>query len=387
MIRIEDESIFAGHPERLAFHRKLRSLQLTEGYSYDDDGNMRPRPYWPTQPKNDTLPFHWPWATLKDTIREAGTLVGLGHGKKTYDRRVIALTNPGLGGEYAVTRSFFADFQLIRPGESTPSHRHTPCATRFIFEGEGWTTVGDERNDFSAGDIVFTGQFPWHDHGNRGSENLLFLDVLDIPLLQFLGASKWEFDYWSVTGDKAQHSSPFKVHNPSDAHLRQGDMRLCGAEEFRRQHDDFNIFRLRDIKAHFARLSHLKGSAYDGLFIEHTRPDTGGPAGATMSLFSQLLRPGEATLSHRHTSQTIYVAVEGEGELTVGAQVFRWKPNDVLVVPSWEWHAHRNLSSSAPAILHSISDASVLAKLNLFREERRRPDGSTADSGWQSHYF
>ena len=118
-------------------------ISYMDGYSYDEN-KLRPRPYWPTKPINNVLPCLWQWNELKSVIQESGELIGLGHGKLGYDRRVIALTNPGLDNQYALTSTFFADFQLIRANESTPSHRHTPCAARFIFEGEGWTTVGNE---------------------------------------------------------------------------------------------------------------------------------------------------------------------------------------------------------------------------------------------------
>ena len=131
MVKIEGEAHFKTEAQR-AYHRKLRALHLAEGYSYDAD-TLRPRPYWPTQPKNDVAPHLWRWQDLHATLREAGELVGLGHhesrdaSKLSYDRRVIALTNPGLDDHYAITTTFFADFQLIQKGECTPSHRHTPC--------------------------------------------------------------------------------------------------------------------------------------------------------------------------------------------------------------------------------------------------------------------
>lgn len=384
MTKIENQNEFKD-PRHLAYHKKLRGLNLAEGFSYDG-GELRPRSYWPTQPVNDVQPCLWRWQDLHAVIREAGELVGLGHGGLKYDRRVIALTNPGFDNEYALTTSFFADFQLIQPGESTPSHRHTPCATRFIFEGEGWTTVGTEKVFFKPNDIVFTGQNPWHNHGNTGQTDLLFLDVLDIPLLQYLGASKWEFDFWRITGDKSDHHTPVEMANFENEKYTKSNLRPR-FKTWKRNAVDFAHLKWDEARATLMDMQSEQGSPYDGILLEFTNTESGGSVGPTMSVFTQMLRPAEKTLEHRHTSQTIYIGVEGNGRLTVEDETFEWGPNDVFVVPSWKWHRHENLSSKAPAFMHSISDATLIAKLNMFREQQRLPDGQVADSMWQSQYL
>jgi len=386
MPKIEGNEIFKD-PRHLEYHKKLRNMNLAEGFSYDAK-ELRPRPYWPTEPVNDVQPCLWRWHDLRDVIREAGELVGLGHGSLKYDRRVIALTNPGLSNEYAITSSFFADFQLIQPGESTPSHRHTPCASRFIFEGEGWTTVGNEKVYFKPNDIVFTGQNPWHNHGNSAdsTSDLLFLDVLDIPLLQYLGVSKWEFDYWTVTGDKNDHHTPVRMTSFENEKYTKSHLRPR-FNTWKRNATDFAHLKWEDARESLIALKDEEGSLHDGILLEFTNTETGGSVGPTMSIFTQMLRPGEKTLEHRHTSQTIYIGAEGKGKLVIEGQEIEWGPHDVFVVPSWTWHRHENLSSDNPAFMHSISDATVAAKLNMFREQKKMPDGSIEDSMWQSQYL
>ncbi len=384
MIKVEDDKVFSNNESRLKFHQKLRKHNLAEGYSYDEE-KLKPRPYWPTEPKNDVLPYHWKWETLSEIIRESGELVGLGHGKINYDRRVIALTNPGLENHYAITTSFFADFQYIRPGEGTPSHRHTPCAVRFIFEGKGWTTVGNENVDFEAGDIIFTGQFAWHNHGNRSDTDLLFLDVLDIPLLQTLGVSKWEFDYWSVSGSKDVLAAPYDEKNYDDKIVRRSDLRFCGEKQVR-QSEYFNYLRFKEVREILLNSVHKK-NPYDGVILEFTNSATQGAVGPTMSVFTQMFPPNEKTREHRHTSQTIYVGVEGRGKIYVEDKVYEWGPHDVIVVPSWMWHKHENSSATEPCFIHSISDASLISKINLFREQRKLADGTIEDTMWTTKYF
>ncbi|MBM3465983.1 MAG: cupin domain-containing protein, partial [Armatimonadetes bacterium] len=208
-----DAAILSAQEQRAAYSARLRAAHLKEGYSYDDDGKFQTRPYWPLEPVNRVKPHLWKWSEVRALVQGAGELVGLGRGSVSYDRRVLALTNPGLDGEYSLSGTLFGDIQLIQPGEGAPCHRHTPCAARFIFEGQGWTTVEGERTSLAPGDVVFTGQFTWHDHGNAGDTDLMFLDVLDIPLLQYLAASVWEFDYERVTGSAENRHHPTQTMN------------------------------------------------------------------------------------------------------------------------------------------------------------------------------
>lgn len=360
---------------RREFHERLRALHLSEGFSYDDDGKFQTRPYWPLEPVNGVRPHLWRWSEVREVVRESAQLVGLGRGETSYDRRVVALTNPGLGGERALTTTLFGDIQLIQPGEGAPCHRHTPSAARFLFEGRGWTTVEGERATLRPGDVVFTGPHTWHDHGNDGDEDLLFLDVLDIPLLQFLGASVWEF-----TEDPADfHQRP----QATDLSPDPPGLRPRFARRFERDPADFGIHRWERVKPALQAMRDEPGSPYDGLVVEFVQPGSHAPVGRTMSLYTQMLRPGERTRAHRHTSATIFVGVEGRGRTVVDGQAFDWGPADVFVVPSWAWHEHQNLGD-ADAFLHSINDASLLAKLNLWREQRRLEDGRVQDTGWSS---
>ena len=81
------------------------------------------------------------------------------------------------------------------PGEVAPSHRHTQSALRFVLEGHGaYTAVDGERTTMSPGDFVITPPWSWHDHGNQSDAPMVWLDGLDIPLVNFLDAGFSEDD-------------------------------------------------------------------------------------------------------------------------------------------------------------------------------------------------
>ena len=364
---------------REAFHRKLRSRDLLEGFSYDDSEVFHSRPYWPLEPKNNMAPHLWKWSDVWPLILESGEMVGLGKGAKKYDRRVLALSNPGSQGDFTLTGTLFGDYQLIRPGESAPCHRHTPSATRFILGGTGgWTSVSGEKVHLAPGDIVHTGQFPWHDHGNEGKDDFVFLDVLDIPLLYFTGTSCWEFDSESVTGSKEVTAQPVEKSDFRNGIYVQSHLRPSFRPSWRRNPKDFAHLSWNQAQSTLLSLEGEKGSEYDGIRMEF-RSTEGGPVGTTVSVHTQWIRPKEKTLSHRHTGATAYVCIDGAGRVEIEKQIFEFGPRDVFVVPSWHWHAFQ---SDGGCFLHSISDLALIQKMSLYREQRRGRSGELLDSGW-----
>ncbi|MCB0363502.1 MAG: cupin domain-containing protein, partial [Bdellovibrionales bacterium] len=303
------------------FHQKLRSQELLEGFSYDKDGFVT-RPYWPLEPKNKMKPHLWKWSEIRPLVLECGEVVGLGRGSQKYDRRVLALSNPGGNGEYTLSGTLFGDIQLIKPGESAPSHRHTPCATRFILEGSGgWTTVGGDKVHVSPGDIVYTGQFPWHDHGNEGKDDFIFLDILDIPLLFFTGTSCWEFDFEKVTGDSQKSNQPAQVTDFPHHLYVNSQLRPAFPVKWERNSNDFAYLSWEEAQSSMKNLAEEEGCPYNGLSME-LKSTQGDSVGRTVSVYTQWLRKGENTLSHRHTGAFIYLCTQGSGCVHIEEQTF-----------------------------------------------------------------
>lgn len=364
---------------RLDFHEKLKNKFVLEGFSYDDQTQFVTRPYWPYEPKNAIKPHLWKWEEVLPLVKECGELIGLGRGSSHYDRRVLALSNPGSNYDYTTSGTLFADIQLIKPGESAPCHRHTPCATRFIMQGEGgWTTVNGDRKRVRPGDIVYTGQFPWHDHGNDGPEDFIFLDVLDIPLLYFTATSSWEFDFAPITGDKNIVNQPATMTEFEDSLQVDPILRPTFSTQKKRNHEMFSYLSWEKNKAQLTKYEQHEGSECDGIHLEWTQPN-GEHIGPTVSVFTQWIRPKENILSHRHTSSTIYICVEGQGYVNIENQTLRFVKNDIFVVPSWNWH---NFESDKGCFLHSISDLSLVNKMQLYREQKRTADNQLVDTGW-----
>ena len=106
----------------------------------------------------------------------------------------------------------------------------------------------------------------------------------------------------------------------------------------------------------------VDGSPFDGVIMEYTNPNTGGPVMPTIACHIQMLRPGEATRAHRHTAGAIYHVVQGRGRSVVNGQTLEWEDKDVFAVPGWNYHEHANASDTEPAVLFSFTEGPGAAR-------------------------
>ena len=141
----------------------------------------------PNKPRILTRPTHWPYQTLRPLLLKAGELTPI----EKAERRVLVLANPGHGLEkMQASAAIYLGMQLLLPGEWAPSHRHTPNAVRMIVEGEGaYTTVDGQKCPMSRGDLILTPTGLWHEHGHDGTDPVVWLDVLDLPMVYYMEAS------------------------------------------------------------------------------------------------------------------------------------------------------------------------------------------------------
>ena len=132
------------------------------------------------------LPAVWHYRDVRPFLMQSGSLITA----QEATRRVLMLMNPGLDGQASITGSLIAGLQLIMPGEVAPAHRHTQSALRFVIEGHGaYTAVDGERTTMAPGDFVITPSWTWHDHGNDTQEPMVWLDGLDVQIVNLLNAS------------------------------------------------------------------------------------------------------------------------------------------------------------------------------------------------------
>src|ERR671924_2371814 len=204
---------------------------------YERIGALSMAPLWetlhqlvPAAPAPRYQPAHWDYDNVRPFLMESGSLITA----KEAVRRVLILENPAMRGTACITPSLYAGLQLILPGEVAPSHRHTQSALRFVIEGEGaYTAVDGERTTMRPGDFIITPSWTWHDHGNPGDEPVVWMDGLDIRIVQTFAAQ-----FHEVYPEEVQPVS--RSEGASVARFGQGLAPLGAAAPFGKTSPIFN---------------------------------------------------------------------------------------------------------------------------------------------------
>jgi gentisate 1,2-dioxygenase len=335
-------------PERKAFYQRL-----------DDRGVA---PLWEVlstlirqRPVPDAVPVLWRYEDLRPLILEAGRLLT----PQEAERRVLVLENPGLRGQSKITGSLYAGLQLILPGEIAVSHRHVASALRFVIEGRGaYTAVEGEKTTMHPGDFILTPSWTFHDHGNPGDEPTIWLDGLDIPIVNLFDTCFAEH--------YPERSQPHDVPEGDSVVRYAANMLPVDYVPARQASPIFNYpyARSREALQGLSRNGPLH--ACHGIKMRFASPTTGGYPLPTIGAFMQWLPRGFTGRQYRQTDAAVYVAVEGKGRSRIADTAFEWGPRDIFVVPSWAPVSHE---ADEESVLFSISDRPAQQMLGLWREQ------------------
>lgn len=314
-------------------------------------------------PKQEEIrPALWRWSEMAPLLLEAGELAPL---DDVMRMRTLHMTNSPDTIPLGASRTFAAMLQHVNGGEVTDSHRHTATSVYLAIQGSGiYTTAEGEQQFMEPGDLLTQPSWTWHGTTNTGSEPAIWFTAMDSSLMQYL-------DNWENERYPDSFSEP--ITKPDGFHLsRLGPLRAPGALDgpgpFPVKYRWADTYRtLQELAAAERR------DPFDGIVLEYRNPQDGGPTTATMSCRMQLLRPGEATQVHRHTCNTVYHVVRGQGVTKVGKQrttdtELAWSERDCFNLPTWHWHSLVN-TGTEDAILFSVSDRPLFDALRLYREE------------------
>ena len=277
---------------------------------------------------------------------------------KEAERRVLILANPGIKDTSQITDTLYAGLQLILPGEVAPTHRHTASALRFIIEGNGaYTAVEGERTTMRPGDFILTPSWTYHDHGNLSDTPTVWMDGLDIPLVNYFNTSFAE-----------RHPEDVQPvsRKEGDALLRYGSNLM--PIEYKPPRLSTPVFNYpyshtREVLDQLYRQGPL--DSWHGIKMQYINPATGGYPMPAIGAFVQLLPSSFRTRPYRSTDATVYSVVEGRGRSQIDNTTFEWTKRDIFVVPSWYSVEHE---ADEETVLFSFSDRPVQKALGIWRE-------------------
>jgi gentisate 1,2-dioxygenase len=289
------------------FYEALTSRCLLPGWT---------RPEQPAGPRSQMQVHVWRAAEARAGLQEASHFVGT----DVAERRNLIMVNPAPGNTYATTRNIVAAYQMIQPGETARSHRHTPNALRLVLDAadDVYTVVDGKRVDMTPGDVVLTPSWCWHGHANESSEAAFWLDFLDVPFVRHIEATFFE-----------HHPDAFQRPTQRDSTFRIPVASVLAAEGGL-QNVEIAQGVLPTIGLHAIRLPH--GSSTEGL---------------------------------RETANNLYAVVTGTVRAIIDGQPDELLGRgDVLAVPSWYRHT---LHGTEDATLLRVTDEPVMAQFGFLQ--------------------
>lgn len=323
-------------------------------------GNCNLVPLWPAlrsllpprRPQARTREVMWPYSELRPLLMRAGELAPI----EKAERRVLVLANPGHGPESRqASPATYLGMQLLLPGEWAPSHRHTPNAVRLIVEGEGaYTTVDGHKLAMSRGDLILTPTGSWHEHGHDGREPVIWLDVLDLPLVHYLEAS-----YHCEGYRQTVRSEP-----GPDGAIAQG---LMPAPAFERTGTAHPLLRYtwRDTRAALLALAR-DASTQLAVQVAYVNPHTGEDAQRILGFYALMLRPGQSVVLPPRSPAAVFHVIEGWVDLHSSGTGFALEQADTVCVPGFRSITLGNRSAVEPAFLFVADEAPLHRKLGLY---------------------
>jgi len=317
-------------------------------------GKGKYKPVFTPTPSPLTLPHKWDYERAKTKLYQLSELLS----PEESERVNVQFENPGLR-EYipaATTSTMRAGIQLLKPGWKAPSHRHTANAIRFVLEAKegGYTIVDGVKIPMKPGDLIITPNWLWHEHGNEGVFDVIWLDVLDVIFTYWIGAvfyttlpERWQ----GVRNDASLNQAHFGRGVSPTAEVPGG--RLL-------------YYPFKDAEAALQAQGRREWSV-----VRYINPRIGGDATDTMAFRMVMVKEGGVTPNFRRTENLILNVFMGVGRVVLPERKveFKVRPHDVVAIPSWEPYYLSNEGKESLYVFVA-SDEPLFRAAGFFREEK-----------------
>ena len=306
----------------------------------------------PRVPSRNTRPICWPYATLRPLLMQAGELTPM----EKAERRVLVLANPGHGLEnMKASPAIYLGMQLLLPGEWAPAHRHTPNAVRMIVEGSGaTTTVNGEKCPMERGYLILTTNGQWHEHEHTGPDPVVWLDVLDLPLIYYAEAS------YVIPGDRQQ----VRDGRGDEVYAHGG---VVPTQFFERADQPYPMLRYPWSQVRGALLAIAQSQPdLPSVQVTYVNPDTGRDAQNNLGFYALMLRPGQTLKLPARSPSQVFHLIEGGIDVAVAETRFTLAEADTCCAPGYEPVTLVNRSAAEAAFVFIADEAPFHRKLGVY---------------------
>jgi gentisate 1,2-dioxygenase len=306
----------------------------------------------PKVPTRQTRPTLWTYSSIRPLLLRAGELTPI----EKAERRVLVLANPGHGlDKMQASAAIYLGMQLLLPGEWAPSHRHTPNAVRMIVEGEGaYTTVDGEKCPMSRGDLILTPTGLWHEHGHDGTDPVVWLDVLDLPLMYYAEVS------YHINGSRQQVQ-------PGQGDRRYARGGMLPTPVFQRSSRAYPMLRYPWTEARAALLDLAADDPTQAhVQITYVNPETGSDAENVLGFYALMLRPGQTLQLPARSPAQVFHVIEGGMKLECAGHTMSLSGADTACVPGYEQATLSNLHPDQPTFVFVADESPLHRKLGVY---------------------
>ncbi|MEM7568344.1 MAG: cupin domain-containing protein [Pseudomonadota bacterium] len=320
-------------------------------------------PLWPMM--RNVLPYDvpspitkaglWRYADARPLLMRAGELTPV----EKAERRVLVLSDPGRGtGAMQATASIYLGLQLLLPGETAPNHVHTPSAARIVVEGQGgYTTVDGEKLPMEEGDVILTPGGEWHEHGHDGTDPVVWLDALDLPVFYYLeGSYAREGDLQSPRNRPDASQVEYLASGLAPSRKRSAAARR------------YPMVRYPWVRTEQALREMMKYAGDGFAELDYVNPETGADALPTIGFTAIMLSPGASLAPPLRSCSSAFHVLRGTGQTSVNGETFTWGPKDTFSAPVFSDITH---TANEEAFLVQVHDRPLQEKLGYYEERDR----------------
>ncbi len=194
----------------------------------------------------------------------------------------------------------------------------------------------------------------WHEHGHDGDKPVVWLDVLDLPMIHYMEASY-------VTEGRAQAVTDEAAEQ---AYLRGG---VVPSSVFTRSQQAFPILRYPwdEVRAALETLARVQPDI-EAVQVTYINPETGADSLKILGLSALMLRPGETLALPARSTAMVFHQIEGGADVRLDGHSFSLDEADTCCVPGYTPITLINRSANKLAFVFIADDAPLQKKLGVY---------------------
>lgn len=207
------------------------------------------------------------------------------------------------------------------------------------------------------GDLILTPSGMWHEHGHDGDKEVIWLDVLDLPLVYYSEATY-------VQGSDGQN-----VRKTATDTIYGGG--IVPSKHFQRAASTTPIMRYKwsDAKKALETMAQIEPDS-DILQVAYVNPETGEDCQKIIGYSAIMLRPNESVQLTRRSCAMVFHIIEGDVKVDVDDKAFSMTRADTSVAPAFA-HVTLNNLRNEPSFVFVADEAPFQKKLGLYSERER----------------